>query len=898
VNHDLNMQLIEQLTAVQTASLTSFDTICQQIHTVLNTQLPDDSHIAFYLADDNTYELVAHTASTDDSKPSVIPSDDDTLQEALTATRYVILQQDVYLPITHDSQLYGVFCVMLSDDGTASQISWQIVQQILQHYSQVAISYRTSQSEQSELINYAYEISLAENDHEVIEHLFSATPHAITHIGIYRFSTDVTVENPPLSADLRVIADREKTLASDEMVLFSGDPHFPTDIIQHLIDGQFIIEQDMTSIESALPQALLNTLKTMPIQSFIMTGLRVSQQLRGILLLGCDQNISFDADSHRDFRMLADQIGITFENRRLLRRTEVSLMESQVQYAISNDLMQSKSLPDMLRVLLRYFGENADGAGIVEIEYDNQDIVKDAVIRVQMKQGDTHITEPNTSVTEYVDIDDLHNLQTAWSMSEIPVYFIEDDEDVSPQLPLTIFVQQGIASCILIPLTENRLVTHVISINWSNSRTFPERTRRLLNAIRSQLDIIYQNQQLLQHAQVTSSRLAQQVQTQRALNDLANFAGSNQDEQLLLDKSAETLKNILHVDHIGIMLIDETDNTAYLASEYPVEATEEIRIPYEGEIWEQLKNGEHVYIESVDETPNTQESQHALKSIGVKSSMFIPFLDLSGKLVGSVGLDAYERSINLTDEQIQTARLVNAQIVTQLQNLRLLQDSQRLAGQMQQIARFGETVQSRLEIEEILQTTLHFAKRIVSAEYVSVTLYDEQAEKLVVRAYYLDDIETVTQSNAPVMSSSDTVVGEVWRNRESQYIPLLSESDYTNPLSDKITSVFAVALISRGVTRGVLEMGHTTKKPIQAIEQSALVQLANQLAVALENAKTYSQSQRLAQNKVLANEISLQLQQQIDIDGLLNTTVTELGKALGAKRARIRLGVQQVVENK
>ena len=34
------------------------------------------------------------------------------------------------------------------------------------------------------------------------------------------------------------------------------------------------------------------------------------------------------------------------------------------------------------------------------------------------------------------------------------------------------------------------------------------------------------------------------------------------------------------------------------------------------------------------------------------------------------------------------------------------------------------------------------------------------------------------------------------------------------------------------------------------------------------------------------------------MDSLLNTTVTELGKALGAKRARIRLGIQQVVDDK
>jgi GAF domain-containing protein len=68
--------------------------------------------------------------------------------------------------------------------------------------------------------------------------------------------------------------------------------------------------------------------------------------------------------------------------------------------------------------------------------------------------------------------------------------------------------------------------------------------------------------------------------------------------------------------------------------------------------------------------------------------------------------------------------------------------------------------------------------------------------------------------------------------------------------------------------------------------------MTNQLAVAIANAETYSQSQRLARNKVKANEIIAHLQQQADVTSILQVTAQELGKALGAKRARIRLGLK------
>jgi GAF domain-containing protein len=67
--------------------------------------------------------------------------------------------------------------------------------------------------------------------------------------------------------------------------------------------------------------------------------------------------------------------------------------------------------------------------------------------------------------------------------------------------------------------------------------------------------------------------------------------------------------------------------------------------------------------------------------------------------------------------------------------------------------------------------------------------------------------------------------------------------------------------------------------------------MSNQLAVAIANAETYSQSQKLARNKVLANEIIAQLQRQTDVNSILSVTAQELGKALGAKHARIRLGM-------
>jgi len=53
------------------------------------------------------------------------------------------------------------------------------------------------------------------------------------------------------------------------------------------------------------------------------------------------------------------------------------------------------------------------------------------------------------------------------------------------------------------------------------------------------------------------------------------------------------------------------------------------------------------------------------------------------------------------------------------------------------------------------------------------------------------------------------------------------------------------------------------------------------------------QSQRLARSKALVNDISSQLQQQMEIEQLLDVTINELGKALGARKARIHLAMKE-----
>jgi GAF domain-containing protein len=79
-------------------------------------------------------------------------------------------------------------------------------------------------------------------------------------------------------------------------------------------------------------------------------------------------------------------------------------------------------------------------------------------------------------------------------------------------------------------------------------------------------------------------------------------------------------------------------------------------------------------------------------------------------------------------------------------------------------------------------------------------------------------------------------------------------------------------------------------KPLTPEEQSLVDSVAMEAALALENVRLLEQSQRRAGQERLLSDIARQVRGTTDIDAILRYTVRELGQALSASSALIRLG--------
>jgi GAF domain-containing protein len=121
------------------------------------------------------------------------------------------------------------------------------------------------------------------------------------------------------------------------------------------------------------------------------------------------------------------------------------------------------------------------------------------------------------------------------------------------------------------------------------------------------------------------------------------------------------------------------------------------------------------------------------------------------------------------------------------------------------------------------------------------------------------------------------------------YVPDLMQETTMRHQYSEARSLMLAPIFARGQIRGVVEVGYNRSNSYTEADMLVFQQMVSQLNVAIENAEAFVQTQKSADNKALANQISTHLQRQNRIEDMLNVTVTELGKALGAKKARVRL---------
>lgn len=124
--------------------------------------------------------------------------------------------------------------------------------------------------------------------------------------------------------------------------------------------------------------------------------------------------------------------------------------------------------------------------------------------------------------------------------------------------------------------------------------------------------------------------------------------------------------------------------------------------------------------------------------------------------------------------------------------------------------------------------------------------------------------------------------------REPRWLP--------NKWLPETRSELAVPIATEKEVLGVLDVQRTTPGSLTEADANVLQLIANQVAIALQNARQYVITQQRADRQVLINKIGQQIQNTTTIDEALQVAVRELGRALKSDHTRVHLTDEQPAE--
>lgn len=273
-------------------------------------------------------------------------------------------------------------------------------------------------------------------------------------------------------------------------------------------------------------------------------------------------------------------------------------------------------------------------------------------------------------------------------------------------------------------------------------------------------------------------------------------------------------------------------------------------------------------------------------------------MQVRGQTIGLIGA----RSPDGTPIDPQTQALLQAistQVAEALERARLFEETelgrQQLDAQARELAVINEVAQSvsqLLEPADLLETIFHQVQRAITADAFIVATYDERSHTLNYPLVYDEGQRfrplpgrpaadnpwlQVVQSGKPILiNRTAEEVAERLARLEGQAEQRLGQPGKVS------ASLMFVPLFLGQRAIGALSVQSYAQAAYSERDLALLTGIANHVAVALENARLYTEAQRRAERETLVNAITQKVQRTLTVEKALETAVAELQRVFQA----------------
>ncbi len=219
-----------------------------------------------------------------------------------------------------------------------------------------------------------------------------------------------------------------------------------------------------------------------------------------------------------------------------------------------------------------------------------------------------------------------------------------------------------------------------------------------------------------------------------------------------------------------------------------------------------------------------------------QSLMALPLVN-QGHVVGAINVQTHARH-EWRPEQVELLALIGDLAAGALEKAILTERLQRRVAEMTAVQEVSQTVTSSLYLEDMLGLIVEMTAKTVNVHWASLVLFDRPDGELVI---YATPGRRAEYSHRPHRRVGEGIAGIVAQTRKAITVPDVRQDprfrDPQRAQAEGLCALLAVPLVVRDRVIGVLRCYTTTPHTFSEAEVNLLSTLANQTALAIENAQ-------------------------------------------------------------
>jgi GAF domain-containing protein len=605
-------------------------------------------------------------------------------------------------------------------------------------------------------------------------------------------------------------------------------------------------------------------------QSLIALPLRRAARVLGVLAVALDVPRPFSDHEMRIVGLLGEQAAIAVERTRLFagesrRSAQLTLINQVARQATAT--LNLNEILDMAAVSIRR-GFGYFNIALFLVDRPANEVVLRSIAgghAIVMRRG--YRQPVGEGIVGWV----------AKAGKSLLVNDIAQEPRYQPILPTI----KPVGSELAVPIVRGDEVIGVLDVRNLERGGFDQGDVEAMEALADQLSIAIDNARLYEETQRRVAELtAVQEMNLRVVSEL--------DTAQVLHAVARNVLDLAGADDVYIFLHDPADGrltfgTALWRSEPSWVSLQKRPDRFTRAVLESSRSlvinhaREHPYFASAEAKALTENQGASIEAIAG-----FPLLGTAG-VVGVMSV-AYLRPHIFGADELRMLGLLASQAAVAITNARLYEETRQRLEELTMLHEVSLAAASTLSPEEIAERVIAVVEQGLGFEYQSVYLGDDNRGVL-----QLVGRDTGRQDRPSELPKGKGLPGWVAECGIGLRIGDVSQDARYVEIIPDVRSALVIPLAVGNRVIGVLEASSSYADAFSADDERLFTTVARQLAVAIENARLYQETERRLAEVSTLYQLARQVNTSLDVQDRLNSIVWSLKQAMGCRSCSIAL---------